>query len=1217
MKFSTYCLLIFTMLFSVEASAATFTVTTQTGNTGTPAAGSFYWAIDQANATAGADIIEFNIPVGSTITCQNWIQKSLTEEVFIDGYNLALSNAQITCTLLRLEIPLAVSNVTVKGLIFSATDHALDIKGSNNTVKSCTISATGWGQHAIWINSGSGNLVSKCTFPSSGGNSHAISIENGGGHTVDSCQISNIQDIGIIVRGTGSNTIKNTTIETGDKNGIGIENCDGNSIENCITKNNAWAGIAIVPTWGTTNYSDNNTVTNCQVFGNGENGIQIGGNGNTVQKSHVYNNCKAATVSAIVNDYHYAGINVIAGTNSVDSSYIYDNGGHGVLFNLANTSNSVVSKCIIGRSASGVESGNSWNGVFVRYGSDITVEESIIVNNGKAANSVVKVSGIRYQEATGGTIRNNYIGTDPARSISGNDFDGITLHTNVSNVTITGNFICNNGVSSSIAPAVGGGIALRISASNNTIQTNSVGFHANGSAGSNADYGVSIEQGSNSNIIGGTNIGEGNTIGNSTGNYPGGDADGVGIWITSSTSTQNEVYGNDIGNNNSAGILIENSASQNIIGQLNAGNVITSNTNGIEVRNNGGTGTNRNTLRFNSFSCNTVQGIALSDGGNNLFGKPGTVNEVTVKTTDPRVNFVSGTAPAGSTVDIYAADNTCTKLCDDTVRQGVTYVATVTALPAGTWEYDFVAGGNLVNKTNVIVHATETPATGGFENSSEFSVCVLGCSAPANVSISGTSGVCPGGNSVLTANSTGNDPLNNIHYEWYLGSVGPANIQKDVYNDNLHTVNTSGNYLVVITDTTDVSNCSTTSAPFTFTVNTNPTINVTAASASFCTGNSVQLSAGNSGNMSYAWTSPPSFTATTENITVTTGGKYDLTITDNATTCTNTGSVTVTENPNPVINLTTPSTNLCTGINLVLSSGNVSPNTVTWTPTNETTNNITVTSGGTYSVTATAPNTCTTTESATITEHIPPTPTVSDQFFCQGDAATLNATLPDVTYAWTPGNATTESITTTTEGTYTVIVTDTLTGCTGTTSAFADESPDPKPTIDAGENDTICFFKDEEAILTATYTSVTTPEFEWSNSLIDPTITVTDTIVYTVSIVDSLGCTGADTVEVVNYCIPPTRIVPNVFVPGGTNPSDNPIFTPVGTITPEDLLRSHFEVYDRWGLLMYETDGFPTWDGNFKGKPAASGVYFWIWNYDDVTQTHYDINGFVHLIRKN
>lgn len=1093
-----------------------FTVSNASGNDWWIGAhnNSFKVYLDSAAANPGRDTIQFSVAGGTMITGTADPINITGNDVFING----ISTANSLPVIMSLSVTVTGANIDFFGMAFQTTNHSLTLTGSNNSVTNCTFATTGGGQNSVWINGGTGNLVKGSTFTAA--NLHAISVENGGGHTIDSCIVTGITDVGIIVRGTGNNTIKRCSVSAGSHNGIGMI-AGNNTVDSCLSFSNARAGIVVVD-----------------------------GNNNTIRNSVVHSNNTNFWMNGGLPTPDQAGISSTGGNTTIENNFVYGNAANGILVNETSVgaNGSTVQNNVIGRDALGNEIGNGWNGVMVWMANGVTTDGNVIVNNGKATAPYSlpdRISGVRYQEVSSGTINANYIGTDASKAVAGNDFDGITLHTNATGVNVTSNIICNNGFGSSYGD--GGGIAMRINSNNNFIQSNSIGAHLDGTDGGNNDYGIGIE-GCSGNTVGGTTSGEGNVIAYSkhTGNQ------GCGIWVVLNGATNNTIDNNVIRDNTGDGVLIERGAIGNIVGTSNGGNIITGNENGINVKefstNPNSTGpTHSNTLRFNSFACNTNKGIQLTDGGNNLFGFNGGTGakEVTTVVSDPRPNFVSGKAPAGSTVDIYSTASatltTCPATCTDDQNQGATFTgASVIADASGNWEYDFVAGvgAAVVNQSTVVVLATETPTTGGTANTSEFSNC--GCAAPTQVSLSANdSSLCAGETAALLASANGLGSGTTYSYKWYEGvDIQTGTLVAYQQNDSTLDVTTAGTYFVMIADISDTLGCRDSSIGLPITVNAVPVAAVTAANNPICSGQSTTVNAGATG-----------------------------------------------ATPGEVI---------------------------AWS-TGESTNQITVSSQGSYSVTVTNAAGCIASGSVTITENATPAPVLTDVFFCQGDDVTFDAGAgTGYTYLWTPNNETTQTITVSTEATYGVTVT--ANGCSGSASAFADQSPDPKPLVSLSPNDSICFNKGEFALITATATSNTPVTYAWSNGgSTDSLLSVSDTGIYTVIVSDTYLCTGSDTVEIFNFCTPPTREVPNVFIPGGT---DNPIFTPIGTITPSDVLESHMEIYNRWGRKLYETDGFPEWDGTFNGNGASSGVYFWIWNYTDVTNTTYNLNGFVHLLKK-
>lgn len=876
--------------------------------------------------------------------------------------------------------------------------------------------------------------------------------------------------------------------------------------------------------------SANTTIDSCSIHDCSYQAVNLSaaGSNSVIKNSSLYNNNSAAIA---VSDHDQAAIYSLASSTIVDSCYIYGNGANGILIRNAAAANSEIKNSVIGRDPNGVESGNAWNGIFIWSANNPTIQGNIIVNNGLSPNfgQPDKISGIRVQQSSGGLIDTNYIGTDPLKTSAGNAFDGITLHTSVSGLDLTSNIICYNGYLSALG--AGGGLALRSSVTNTTTSSNWIGSHPDMTDGGNKDYGISIESSFN-NTIGGATPADGNQIA-----YH----ESRGIWINFATTVNNEIYNNNIVNNDGAGIQIASQANKNIIGALNQGNTIALNQYGILVQNSGAIS---NTLRYNSFSCNAVEGISLQSGGNNDYGNGTTVatKDVIVNTAEKRANFVSGLAPSASAVvDIYVADNLCPMACDNDASQGMTMVASVTAsaTPSANglfyWEYDFVTGGNLVNKTNVVVLATEAGAAGS-TNTSEFSVCANLCNIPTNAAINSTDlSLCPNENTVLTANSNGIGS-DTYSYSWYLDTISNATLINFEIDDSTYTVNSAGTYYVIIASQLDSVSCNDTTTSAIVVVNSQPTINITPSASLVCTGDSISLDAGTSGaNLSIVWKPNGE---TTNDIFVKTADTYEVVVTNTSTGCLDSANVTITESQPPVLAMSAP-------------------------------------------------------------------------FFCQGDSTMVSAGVSGMTYAWTPSGNTTESFYVSTEATHDVTVTDPTTGCTATGSILADQSPDPKPTVTLPEDSMMCYLQGHTIDITAAFTSVTVGTLTWSDGTVnDLTITATDTTNYIATYEDQFGCTGADTMKISNACSPPDPKLPNIVT------VDNP-WTPFGDITPDQFVKSNLVIYDRWGLKMYTSEEIlPVWTGlNLNDRECSSGVYFWVWEYTDVTDKTYRHNGFLHLIQ--
>lgn len=210
-----------------------------------------------------------------------------------------------------------------------------------------------------------------------------------------------------------------------------------------------------------------------------------------------------------------------------------------------------------------------------------------------------------------------------------------------------------------------------------------------------------------------------------------------------------------------------------------------------------------------------------------------------------------------------------------------------------------------------------------------------------------------------------------------------------------------------------------------------PTITASGPLA-FCTGSSVTLTA--STGTSYSWSNG----ATTQSITVSSAGNYSVTVTSAAGTGTS-SPVTVTVNALPTATLTAGgATTFCQGGSVTLSAGTAT--TYLWSPGNQTTQSISATTSGNYSVKVTNASGCSATSGAkTVTVNALPAATISasgSTTFAPGGSVTLTASSAGTggNYIWSPGNQTTQSITVSAAGSYTVRVTNSS-GCSATSAA--------------------------------------------------------------------------------------------------------------------------------------------------------------------------------------
>jgi len=183
------------------------------------------------------------------------------------------------------------------------------------------------------------------------------------------------------------------------------------------------------------------------------------------------------------------------------------------------------------------------------------------------------------------------------------------------------------------------------------------------------------------------------------------------------------------------------------------------------------------------------------------------------------------------------------------------------------------------------------------------------------------------------------------------------------------SASTAGSYLITYTDTDSAT------ATFNLTINALPTANIT-GTLSFCAGDSTILTATSAS--SYLWSTG----ATTQELTVTSGGSYSVTVTDSNGCSATSSTVTVTEHPLPTVEITGTLT-YCVGSNTTLTA-TAGLSSYLWS-TGETTQSINVTAGS-YTVTGTDSNGCSATSSASTVTELPldtATVTYSASAYCQ------------------------------------------------------------------------------------------------------------------------------------------------------------------------------------------------------------------------------------------
>ena len=402
------------------------------------------------------------------------------------------------------------------------------------------------------------------------------------------------------------------------------------------------------------------------------------------------------------------------------------------------------------------------------------------------------------------------------------------------------------------------------------------------------------------------------------------------------------------------------------------------------------------------------------------------------------------------------------------------------------WEDGSTENTRTVTPTENTTYSVTVTSSYGCSNSRSLTVTV---NPLPEITLTGENSICEGASTTIIA-------FGAISYRWNTGS-----------RVDRITVSTQGTYTVTATD----GNSCTNTASVNVAVHALPNVKINGRTT-FCQGGTTTITA--TGASTYEWSSGE----VSQSVTASYAGPYTVTGTDQYG-CSATKSVNVTQ---ASVNASIPSGNryFCHGQSTTLTVSGDASNTYVWFD-GSTSDQVVVTSAGTYTVTVTNTAGCQKTLSAIVSEYAMTAPAISGNLtICEGTSTTLRAT-GGTSYEWDDGNMS-AMITVNTTGTYTVTATNTY-GCTATASASV--LVNPAPAVYILTQNTIC--RGESVSLTA-ITSANS--FNWNSGQNTATINVSPTLTsnYTVLVTDENGCTATATTQIT------VNQLPSAYVSGPT-----------------------------------------------------------------------------------
>ncbi|MCX6753385.1 MAG: T9SS type A sorting domain-containing protein [Candidatus Nomurabacteria bacterium] len=430
---------------------------------------------------------------------------------------------------------------------------------------------------------------------------------------------------------------------------------------------------------------------------------------------------------------------------------------------------------------------------------------------------------------------------------------------------------------------------------------------------------------------------------------------------------------------------------------------------------------------------------------------------------------------------------------------------TVTLIANGASSYSLngiaMTGNNFsVSPTTTTTYTVVGTDANGCSNSHTTTVTVTG--APTvNVS---NSTICAGQTTTLTATGANT-------YLWSTGSIS-------------HSISVNPISTTTYTVTGTTSGCSGTST-VTVTVNPIPVVSITTPSQSICPGSSVTLYA--SGGTSYVWSTGGNL----DSIAVSSAGTYTVQAVNGTCTSSNTASVTITVSSIPIVTVSNASPSICLGQTTTLIANGASSYSLNGIAM--TGNNFSVSPTTTTTYTVVGTNSCggTASTSTIVTVNGIPNAVISANgptSFCSGGAVTLTSPSSITgSNAWYDGSTvlgTTSAITV--NANHVVVLVVTINGCSNTApSMTVTVNPlPPVPTISAGGPIIFCAYANSNVVLSATGGPY---NYLWNNTDTNPSIVVTTTGNYGVTITDANGCSSTSTLTSVTVkSLPAANITP-------------------------------------------------------------------------------------------
>ncbi len=164
-----------------------------------------------------------------------------------------------------------------------------------------------------------------------------------------------------------------------------------------------------------------------------------------------------------------------------------------------------------------------------------------------------------------------------------------------------------------------------------------------------------------------------------------------------------------------------------------------------------------------------------------------------------------------------------------------------------------------------------------------------------------------------------------------------------------------------------------------------------------------------------------------------------------------------------------------------------------------------------------------------------------------------------------------------------------------------------KPQFSLGNDTSIC--QNMSVVLRPKIYKGSDLNYSWSNGSTNSSISVSQQNTYSLTINNQCGASIDEIIIKKGVC--------QIYVPSAFTPNNDGLNDVLKALFGENLVDFNFQIYNRWGEVVFLTKNINAgWDGKYKGQLQDSGVYVWLIRYKTINDTNEKImKGTIMLIR--